>query len=101
MAGLAFISKIEITDGRKVAGNFGIVIRREFRSQGLGKKLATKIIEFCKNERIQKIHLTVMAHNKPALNFYKKLGFKIKKRHEKREKWKNKYYSDYDMTLNL
>lgn len=101
ITGLVFISNIKFINGYKVAGNFGIVVRREFRGQGLGKKMATKIIELCKNEGIQKIHLTVMAHNKSAINFYKKLGFEIKERHEKREKWKDQYYPDYSMNLDI
>lgn len=99
--GLAFISNLKFIDGYKVAGNFGIVVRQEFRGQGVGKNLIKKIIKLCRANGIQKIYLTVMAHNKPAINFYRKLGFEIKELHEKREKWEGKYYPDYTMVMDI
>ena len=99
--GLVFISNIKFIDGYKVAGNFGILVKREFRGQGVGKNLVKKVIKLCKAEEIQKIYLTIMANNKTAIDFYKKLGFEIKERHEKREKWKGRYYPDYTMILDV
>jgi len=94
--GFVFISNIK---ERKVAKNFGIVVGRRWRGRGIGRNLADAMIDICKKEGINEIHLTVMAKNKSAISLYKKLGFEVTEYHEKRERWGGKFYPDYSMVF--
>jgi RimJ/RimL family protein N-acetyltransferase len=96
-AGFVFVSNIRNLNNQRMAGNFGIFVKKEFRGSGIGNKLAHEMIDLCNQNMIREIHLTVMAHNKRAISFYKKLGFKVIEYHEKREKWNDEYYPDYTM----
>lgn len=83
-------SIIAIKDGKIIAhlnlnGNIqtdlhrtklGMGIDSEYRNQGLGKKLIHFAIDFCKENKIEYIDLSVFAHNLPAVKLYSKCGFK-------------------------
>lgn len=94
--GFVFISNIK---ERKVAKNFGILVGRHWQGRGIGRNLADAMIDICKKEGIDEVHLTVMAKNESAISFYKKLGFEVTEYHEKREKWGGKFYPDYSMVF--
>ena len=83
------------------AKNFGIVIQEEYQGLGVGTKLMEKIINISVANGIRKINLTVLAENETAIRLYKKFGFEIEKRYEKREIWNEKFYPDFDMVLKL
>ncbi|GEM_PF-266124 len=51
-----------------------IVVHKEFRGRGFGAEILKKAIEECKGN----IALHVEYDNKPAINLYKKVGFKSK-----------------------
>ena len=59
--------------------NLGIVIDKDFRGMGIGKKLMEKAFEWSK-ENNKDLRLCAYEQNKIALNFYKKLGFKTTKK---------------------
>jgi len=68
---------------KKVPGKksleFGITIRKDYRRIGLGNYLMKEIIKLAKKELKPKpkiIRLSVFSNNKPAINLYKKHGFK-------------------------
>jgi ribosomal-protein-alanine N-acetyltransferase len=64
-----------------------IVVLKNFRSRGFGKKIMLKSIEILKNKNIKTIILEVRKNNDIALKLYEKVGFiKI---HERQ-----KYYRD-------
>lgn len=71
---------IDLDKGRRNhIGNFGISIKKGYRGIGLGKFLMEEIIKLAKKELKPKpriIRLSVYSNNKPAINFYKKCGFK-------------------------
>ena len=60
-------------------GNFGITIREGYRRIKLGSFLWRELVKLAKKELKSSpkiIRLTVYVNNKPAINFYKKHGFK-------------------------
>ena len=72
-------SDIKISYGaEKHVGIFGIIIKKEYRNQGIGTALMTKIITEAHNyiDGLEIITLGVFADNDCALHLYKKLGFK-------------------------
>ena len=66
-----------------------LAIHPEFRKKGIGKKL---IKELMKKSKI--IKLRTREHNKNAIDFLNKLGFKEKRKIEK-------YYSNYDNAIEM
>ncbi|MDD3884239.1 MAG: GNAT family N-acetyltransferase [Gallionella sp.] len=52
-----------------------MVIRDEFRGQGLGKLLLEKAAEWAKSKGAKRIQLVADSDNAPALGFYKNLGW--------------------------
>lgn len=46
-----------------------------FRSQGIGRQLATKFIDWAQDQGAQAITVTAYATNTAAINFYHSLGF--------------------------
>jgi len=74
-------------------GEFGIVIRQGYRGIGLGKYLMGEILKMAKRElkpRPKVIRLSVYPNNKPAINLYKKMGFKIVAKIPKQIQYKGK-----------
>jgi len=75
VSGLANINKKRFAESH--IGNFGIALRKEIRGKGIGKKLMELTIkEAVKNMKTEIVELEVFAENKPAINLYKKSGFK-------------------------
>lgn len=54
-----------------------LYVRPEFRSTGIGTMLINKVIEFAKTENCRKLRWQVSEWNKPAIEFYRKLGAEI------------------------
>jgi RimJ/RimL family protein N-acetyltransferase len=55
---------------------FGIIISESYRNQGIGTYLLNNLLHFAKTHfNIELIHLQVYAEN-PAINLYKRFGFK-------------------------
>ena len=89
---------------RNHIGKFSIAIRNGYRGIGLGKHLISEIIKLAKTELKPKpkiIQLEVYVNNKPAINLYKKMGFKIMARIPKRIQYKGKLIGDIIMILYL
>ena len=51
-----------------------IYVRPQFRGRGIGKKLLMKVIELAKENNYGRVEWCVLDWNKPAIDFYKKLG---------------------------
>ena len=57
-------------------GNFGIALLKDYRSEGIGFKLAKHIIKLSKQKlNISQIILSCFANNTIGIKYYKKLGF--------------------------
>jgi len=56
---------------------FGIVIGPGYQGMGIGSYLMSSIIHLAKEKfKIELLHLQVYSENYPAINFYKRFGFK-------------------------
>lgn len=55
-----------------------IVVDKNFRHKGIGKKLYNYVLDKAKDDEVDSIELTVWAFNRDAINFYKSLGMNEK-----------------------
>jgi GNAT superfamily N-acetyltransferase len=53
-----------------------LYVKPEFRGKGIGKALLYKVIEIAKKRDCGRVEWVVLNWNKPAIEFYKKLGAK-------------------------
>lgn len=53
-----------------------LYVKPEYRGKGIGKALLNKLIETAKERKCSKVEWVVLDWNKPAIDFYKKLGAK-------------------------
>ncbi|KHO52584.1 MAG: pseudaminic acid biosynthesis N-acetyl transferase [archaeon GW2011_AR17] len=89
--GIIGISHINKT--RKSADIFIAIGENNSRGKGIGKTAMLWIMNYgCKDLKLQKLTLSVMKDNIPAVRLYKSLGFQIKDEVKKKNK-KNKDYS--------
>ena len=59
-----------------IANIYGVYVKKEYRSQGIGKKLVDGVISIIQqNTNVSKIQLTVTAEQTAAIALYKKNGF--------------------------
>lgn len=66
-----------------------IAIRKNLRRKGIGKSLVYKMIKDIEKTNAKEIYLEVRINNEPAINLYKKMGFKI-------ERIERNYYENGD-----
>ena len=81
-------------------GEFGITIIKGHRGVGLGSYLIDKIIKLAKKElkpRPKFIRLNIFSTNKPAIELYKKFGFKIAAKIPKQFEFKRKLVNELIM----
>jgi len=53
-----------------------MAIDPNFRRKGIGRKLLNTLLDHFQKKKIKEIILHVRTKNKPAINFYEKMGFK-------------------------
>lgn len=53
-----------------------IVVKKDFRNNGIGNMLLYKLIQLCKDKNTTSITLEVNSHNVSAIKLYEKYGFK-------------------------
>ena len=98
-------ASIKLDWGRQIhVGHFGISIRKEYRRMGLGTYLTNEIIKLAKKELKPSpkiIRLSVFSTNKPAILFYKKLGFRKVAQIPKQIKFGGKLIDEIIMLLEL
>jgi ribosomal protein S18 acetylase RimI-like enzyme len=98
-------ASIKLDWGRQShVGHFGISIRKGYRRMGLGTYLTKEIIKLAKKElkpSPKMIRLSVFSTNKPAIAFYKKLGFKKVAQIPKQIKFMDKLVDEIIMLLEL
>ena len=57
-------------------GSFGMMIQKEYRSLGIGKRLINELLDWAKkNPFIEKVSLGVLSTNHRAIALYKSMGF--------------------------
>lgn len=66
-----------IRHGWKRAHLEEVIVKKEYRRKGIGSKMLSKIINYCKINNIKTIKLMCGKQLKDSLKFYKKNGFKF------------------------
>jgi ribosomal-protein-alanine N-acetyltransferase len=54
-----------------------IAVDKRFQGKGFGKKLLNHFIKEAKEKKVRKVFLEVSVKNEPAIQLYKKSGFKV------------------------
>jgi len=81
---------------------FRMYVSKDFRGQGFAKKLIEKLVEKVKKiSDIEQINLTVISNNDNAKKLYEKFGFITFGSESNAIKWKDKYFTEDQMTLKL
>ena len=81
---------------------FRMYVSKDFRGQGIAKRLIEKLIERVKQiSDIEQINLTVISNNDNAKKLYGKFGFVTFGSEINAIKWKGKYFTEDQMTLKL
>jgi ribosomal protein S18 acetylase RimI-like enzyme len=81
---------------------FRMYVSKDYRGQGVAKKLIEELIERVKLiADIEQINLTVISNNDNAKKLYEKIGFVTFGSEKNAIKWKGKYFAEDQMTLSL
>jgi RimJ/RimL family protein N-acetyltransferase len=95
--GMACLTRGKFEKNKHV-GFLGITILKDFRGVGIGNAIMKYIVEWAKlQEALEKISLTVFSTNKPAIELYKKFGFKIEGVSKKQYRIEETYIDDVIM----
>ncbi|WP_278022514.1 bifunctional helix-turn-helix transcriptional regulator/GNAT family N-acetyltransferase [Flavobacterium ginsengisoli] len=70
-----------------------------FRGLGIGKKLLTEAVDFCKEKKFKNVFLLTTSMQDKALQMYKIMGFELTKSEEVHEWGKTFYEERYDLRL--
>lgn len=104
MAGSCTINRDLLSRKRSYhVGIFGITIAKEFRGEGIGLEMATIAIKEARTRipGLLTLILNVYSPNTPALDLYKKLGFKEAGRIPKTVWYKGEYIDEIKMYKHL
>jgi putative acetyltransferase len=74
-AAYRIIRKQHRTSHTAYFGSFAV--HPQFRGRGLGKAIMVSVIERLKSDGVKRLELVVVCDNDRAINFYKRLGFKV------------------------
>jgi ribosomal protein S18 acetylase RimI-like enzyme len=108
-----------VLDGKKAVGILGIIfessarvahiadiisvyLKEEYRGKGIASQLMEEAIKVIKSRKItKKVKLNVTTNQLPAVNLYKKFGFRIVGELKNEMNVNGKYYNSYVMELLL
>jgi len=82
-------------------GHLGMGLLKDYRGQGLGRKLMEAAISAAKTQGMERVELEVFASNSPAITLYRKLGFREEGRKLKARKIDGAYDDIVVMALFL
>ncbi|HXK58177.1 MAG TPA: GNAT family N-acetyltransferase, partial [Gammaproteobacteria bacterium] len=66
-----------VTDANNHTAEFAVVVRSDLKGEGLGRKLLTKMIDYCRARGTRVMKGEVLANNRRMLNLAAALGFSI------------------------
>lgn len=72
-------------------GRLGMFVRREWRGQGIGKRLLTACLAAAKAGGLEKVELQVFADNLTAIRLYESAGFRREGLKARGRKWRDRY----------
>jgi len=61
--------------GSSHVGYLGLAVRKEYRRQGLGRRLLMECLSLARDAGIEKVELEVVSDNVPAVQLYTSVGF--------------------------
>jgi RimJ/RimL family protein N-acetyltransferase len=82
-------------------GGLGMGIIPDYRNRGIGKRLLERALDAAKEKRLERIELSVLHDNEPAIALYKRMGFVTEGRREREWKVGNKYRDSILMAIFL
>ena len=82
---------------QKHVGVLGIAVKSGYRRLGIATKLIEALLDEAKKQGLKVIVLDVYEKNLPALNLYKRMGFKEVGEFQKAIYWKGEYIDDVKM----
>jgi RimJ/RimL family protein N-acetyltransferase len=98
LIGMIGYFRVNRTKLRHIANIFGFYVSREYRGQGVGKKLIDSVlIQIKKSEDIVKIKLAVNPEQKAAVKLYQSFGFKVVGQLKNELYIKGKFYDELIM----
>lgn len=69
------VGYVNVLDLEVEAEILRICVAKPYRNRGMGKKLLQFVIDYCKEEKYDKIFLEVKSTNKIAIDLYERMGF--------------------------
>lgn len=99
--GFAYLQMKERHLGDRYIATLGIVVSDEYKSRGIGSQLMTSLVNQAYENNVDKIILTVLAENRPAIRLYQKHGFNLINTVNNREFWDGRFYPHHEMELIL
>jgi RimJ/RimL family protein N-acetyltransferase len=69
------VGMIHVEASRHGFGDFGMLVARGWRGQGVGSALVRAAIEWARDQGLHKLCLEVFPHNAAAIAMYRKCGF--------------------------
>lgn len=70
------VGKVNVQYGADISGIYGLGVKPEFRSKGIGRSILLKTIDEMKEKSASQVMLQVEIDNKNALKLYESCGFK-------------------------
>ncbi len=84
---------------RSHVAEFGLSLLAQYRDSGIGSKLITILLRWCKAAGIEKLNLEVFHDNSRAIALYQKMGFRTEGIRKRQIKIDNRYIDLIQMTL--
>ncbi len=76
VAGMAnALITVSTSEGRRVLLLEDVIVGREHRGGGLGRRLVEHVLQWAKEQGMTRVTLLADRDNHPALDFYRRLGF--------------------------
>ena len=69
-----------------------IAVSENYQGRGLGKKLLSKVEKYCISQNIFRLRIPTQKENRPACNFYEKMGYTIDEEIIIKHYWKKKIH---------
>ena len=98
LVGFAFVKVKSRLSRESFLGELGIFLKNGYQRKYVGSKLLSCLLVLAKNEKVEKIYLTVLANNLVALHLYEKYGFNTTRRMPQAEIWHGQRFDSVEMS---
>lgn len=87
--------------GFSKSATYGIVVRDDYQSKGIGKALTSHILNYAKACQLSRMSLITSTDNTRAIVLYDKFGFVIEGLRKRGDVWRKNVFDVYYMVLHL